>query len=748
MDSIRRGVVNGLVGVFFLSGFSALLYQVVWQRMLGLFSGSDVRSVTIVTSAYLAGLGVGSLLGTTYADRLTSRRAVHIYGLCNLGIAAFAVFSRFLYYDLLFLELNTLARSPLVLLVIVFISLLFPTALMGVSLPLLSKAVVRTVDNAARLITWLYGVNTLGAGVGTVISGWILIGSFGYEGAVYLGAGLSALVGLTALTLARQFPDDDKTKASVDLYFHIRRVPHTIWMWCFLVFASGFIVISLEILWFRILDVTLHSNAYTFAHLLFFFLVGDALGSLVGARFVHRVQNPRRVFLWIQGLVALYAVCSIWFVMIEPSLDPLREYVGTTGAQIELVIEDNLLTWFVYLIIPSVIMLPPSFLIGFYFPIVQKAVQTDAHLVGQRVGLVDVANILGNSLGGIVTGTVLLHFLGTADSLRLIALLGLIFVLVLMAENFKLTQRRTFYASGFLSVGLLAAVIGFPSGTKLWANLHDADELFIVSEDSTGVAALQEIENGIGIYANGTFQGGIPIGQVHSFLGSLPALVHPDPQNVLVIGIGSTGTPYSVGVNPEIERIVSVEIIGSEIDVLEKYNQDTESVLITTLLTDPRYEIVIGDGRRELALSDTEFDIIEADAILPYASHSGLLYSREFFEMARSKLREGGIMSQWRATQRVENTFVSVFPYVVNVGNTILLGSNEPIPFDSAALVEKIQSPEVQAYLAAAGVDAESLIPWLEAEPQRWTPDMPRDKSDINTDLFPKDEYYLNNPNE
>lgn len=746
MDSIRRGVVNVLVSAFFISGFSALLYQVVWQRMLGLFSGSDVRSVTILTSAYLAGLGVGSLLGTTYADRLTSRRAVQVYGLCNLGIAIYAILSRFLYYDLLFLELNTLARSPVVLLVIVFISLLLPTALMGLSLPLLSKAVVRSIENAAKLITRLYGINTLGAGVGTVLSGWVLIGSFGYDGTVYIGAALSLLVGLVALAIAGQFPGDDQRRTGADLHFNPWHVPRVVWGWCFLVFVSGFIVISLEILWFRILDVTLHSNAYTFAHLLFFFLVGDALGSLVGAYFVHRIQNPRRVFLWIQGLVALYSVISIGVVTILANHYPLEIYLRDASSRIELVLEDNLLTWFVYLVIPTVIMLPPAFMIGFYFPIVQKAVQTDTHIVGQRVGLVDVANILGNSLGGIVTGTILLHFLGTAGSLRLIAILGLIFVLVLLAEN----PSRRRYATGFLATGLLGVIFLFPSGTTLWSRLHstNSDELFIVAEDSTGVAAMRDISYGVGIYANGTFQGGIPIGQVHSFLGSLPALIHPDPENVMVIGIGSTGTPYSVGVNPEIDRIVAVEIIGAELDVLEAYNEKNSTPVITSLLTDPRYEIVIGDGRRELALSDREFDIIEADAILPYASHSGLLYSKDFFEMARSKLREGGIMSQWMATPRVERTFVSVFPYVINVGDLVLLGSNEPIPYNPDALLEKIQSPEVQAYLAAAGVDADDFVQYIELEPKIWTPDTPRDNSDLNTDLFPRDEYYLNNPND
>jgi predicted membrane-bound spermidine synthase len=546
------------------------------------------------------------------------------------------------------------------LLVIVFISLLIPTALMGISLPLLSKALVRNIENAASLISLLYGVNTLGAGIGTVMSGWFLVGTLGYEGAVYLGAALSAGVGLVTLWAASQFATDDRTldkKLAIRLEW--RNIPRSVWGWCFLVFVSGFIVISLELVWFRVLDVTLRSNAYTFAHLLFFFLVGDALGSIVGARFIHRIDNPRRAFLWIQGLVVLYAVVIIWLISIAADAYPLSQYLEAPSVKIELVLQDNLITWFVYLFLPFIMLFPPAFLIGFYFPIVQKAVQTDAEVVGQRVGLVDVANIIGNAMGSILTGTVLLHFLGTAGSLRLLTAMGLVFVGLLILENFQQFKLGYRVASGSLALALVVTLVAFPSGNQLWAQLHGAadDELFIVAESSSGVAAIREENDVTGIYANGVHQGNIPITVVHGLLGALPSLIHPQPERVMVIGIGSAGTPYSVGVNQAIDEIVAVEIIGSEIDVLEAYSNQERGGVFDTLLNDPRYNIVVGDGRRELALSEAKFDIIEADAIRPYSSHSGLLYSREFFELAREQLADGGIMAQWNTTERAKRTF-------------------------------------------------------------------------------------------
>ncbi|MGL4618595.1 MAG: fused MFS/spermidine synthase, partial [Chroococcidiopsis sp.] len=138
-----KRAIPALFIVYFLSGFTALLYQVVWQRMLGLFSGSDVRSVTIVVASYLLGLGVGGWLGGWISDRLSNRQAVQIYSCCNFGIAIFAICSRFLFYNLLFLQGKSLAQSPAMMLAIVFVSLLIPTTLMGVSLPLVTKATSR-----------------------------------------------------------------------------------------------------------------------------------------------------------------------------------------------------------------------------------------------------------------------------------------------------------------------------------------------------------------------------------------------------------------------------------------------------------------------------------------------------------------------------------------------------------------------------------------------------------------------------
>ena len=190
-DRVRRSV---LFGLFFLSGAAALIYQTAWHRLLGLFAGADTIAAALVVGAFLLGLGIGSLVAGLLADRLSRRAALLAFALCEVGIAAFAVASPWLYYDVIYRELLPLSASRGVIFAVVFAGLLWPTFLMGCSLPFLSKAVVSEIAGSAKLIGWLYGLNTLGAGVGAFVGGWYLIGTFGFDKAVYVGAALNLVV--------------------------------------------------------------------------------------------------------------------------------------------------------------------------------------------------------------------------------------------------------------------------------------------------------------------------------------------------------------------------------------------------------------------------------------------------------------------------------------------------------------------------------------------------------------------------
>jgi predicted membrane-bound spermidine synthase len=770
----RQSVVTLLVAAFFLSGFGALLYQVSWQRMIGLFSGSDIRSVTIVVGAYLGGLGLGSLVGGLGADRLRRHRALQAFSLSNYGIALFAVASRFLYYDLLYKQLAGLARLPSVLFLVVFASLLWPTFLMGLSLPLLSKALVQDLSDAPRLIGILYGINTLGAGTGAFIASWVLIGNLGYDGAVYAGAVLSAVVGTIAWTATPYLAGNhhasdvenvaDRTHSTPRSH-GLRNVPRQVYTWSALVFVSGFIAVSLELIWFRLLDFSLKSSAYTFGHVLAFFLIGDALGVLYGARIVGRIKHPRQAFLLIQGLVVLLAILGVLVLIFAASSDNSLFALYLASSQGRIAIEqlsgfnELSLTYLyflfvIYILVPVLVLVPPAFLLGLYYPIVQKAVQTDYQVVAQRVGLISMANIVGNTAGSVITGLVLLQFAGTVASLRLIGGLGLVLIAMLLWEERTAAGRASIIRHGILVMSLATVILALPSQSGFWSAMHGASEettVYASAEDSTGVAAIRptsqepQCDN---IWVNGRPQGCIErFDAFHAWLGALPALLHPNPRQVMAVGIGSANSPYAVGLNPNVERIYAVEIIGPTLELLTKYAQEDHNPALKRFFDDPRYEIIIGDGRREIALSNMKYDIIVTDALLPWTSHSGLLYSREYYELLRDHLADGGLVVQWRPHTRAEATFLDVFSYVMYVEHEMMIGSNDAIPFDQNRLLSALDDPQVTGYLAAGGVDIAELQGWIRKSPSgAWEPHSPRPPKETNTDLFPKDEYYLNNP--
>jgi predicted membrane-bound spermidine synthase len=737
----KTDAVFALFIIFFISGFTALLYQVVWQRMLGLFSGSDVRSVTIVVASYLLGLGIGSLLGGIWSDHLSSRKAVQIYGLCNLGIAVFAIFSRFLFYDLLFLRLSLVAQSTEWTLLIVFLSLLIPTTLIGGSLPLLSRAISQSVDQAAPQIGWLYGVNTLGAGVGTLMSGWFIVGTLGYEWTVYLGAVLSLVVGLIALSIAHQFNAALPLQKSRDLELP-QATGQLVVEWCVLVFLSGFVAISLEIIWFRVLDTLLQSIAYTYAHLLAFILISNALGSMVGGAIVPAIRTPRQVFLWIQGGVVTYSLMAIWLISLYWQAHPtdLRSELGYIDPA-----NINSAVVFRYFVVPLGMMAVPSFLLGLNVPLVQKAVQTDVQQIGKRVGLIQLANIVGNTTGSLLTGLVLLEVVGTADSLRFLALIGLGFVLL---NRFYWIRASI---TGLLAIVLTVLIVVFPSNSRFWSALHgiQPQTYFKMAEDSTGIAAVTEANQQGTLLASGQAQARFPYMLIHALLGSLPALMHPHPAQVMIVGLGSGGTAHTIGVNPSTQQVQVIELLGAEITVLREYSKTVIGKPLSFLFQDPRYQFVVSDGRRELALSKQKFDIIEADAIYPWRSRAGMLYSEEFFREVQSHLSDGGLFVEWNVGLGTEQTFRSVFPYVMELSLSgdlyVLVGSNYPIAFNRQSLLDQLNRPDVIKYLVQAGVDVAAIRDNVKtAGVAIYSHAKDGRPKAINTDLFPRSEYYLN----
>jgi spermidine synthase/MFS family permease len=759
--------------LFFASGVAALVYQIVWQRLLTFFSGADVFSVTLIVAAFMAGLGCGNLAGGHLADRLSPRGRVLAFAAAEAGTAAFAIVSVPLIHGFFFVRLGPLALPLSVTTLLLFAVLLLPTFLMGLTLPLLSRVVTTSLGQAGRRIGALYGWNTLGAAVGALGTVWFGVRALGFAGTVHAAAALNLGCALAALTLALRHgvpPEEgasapQETPAQTVEASPANTLPLAGWLGIYAL--SGFIALSLEIVWFRLLGILLKSISFTFATLLGVFLCGLGAGALLGSRLAPRGRHPARVFFALQAGIPLYAGLSlallVWAIghvallqwlssylaefdgidVVEGVRSTLR-YLLRLGAVAPHARNTTRQFLLLYLALPALLIGPPTFLMGLSFPFLQRAVQTDVRRVGRRVGWLQSANIVGSTAGSALTGLVLLDVLGTAWTLRLLVALGGLFLLLLARSR----DGRLRTGPALACVVLTAAACAVsPSQEWLWARFHGTTpERILFDEDGSGLAVLgEETEDGrprTVAFSNGIGMGHLPYGSYHTVLGALPALVHPDPESVAVIGLGSGDTLFGIGGRPQTLSVECVEIVSSQAPSLRMLYRKRPDPGLHRVLTDARVQLTSGDGRAFLMRSSARFDVIEADALRRDSAFSGNLYSLEYFQLLRSRLRPGGLGVTWCPTDRVRNTFLRVFPHVLRVGDT-LMGSDAPIAFDPAAIRARLREPFTEAYFRRAGVDIGALIEDALVRPvASWGPEFDRSPlQDVNTDLFPRDEY-------
>jgi spermidine synthase len=764
---------------FFISGFAALTYQIVWQRMLVLPIGADVYSTTIIVAAFMAGLGVGSLVGGQIADRLTTFQCVLLFITAELAVGAFGVASRWVFYDWMYLRLGPASLTLTSTAAILVLSLMWPTFWMGLSLPVLSRAVNANLDGAARRVGLLYGLNTLGAAFGAFVTTWVLFPLFGLEGSLHLAAGLNAAAAIVVTPIVVALRKDNSSNglqaklgrtSGNDISPATERWP--VIAWVALYGVAGFQALSLEILWFRLLGVAMKSSAFTFGTLLTIYLSGLGLGAAVGSLVLGNVRRPGRAFLLLQAFVGLYAGASIaalvtllpssnWMLRLwhylggDQPLDAVSAFVDLMAMRSGASVPDFVL---LYILLPAALVVPPTLAMGASFPLLQKVVLVDSRQIGKRVAQVLLANIAGSTVGSILTGWMALTYIGSDGALKVMMALGGAYLClsVLSGRASVLLPRLISAFAVFLVV--LVVTMRLPSGHQLWTVLHgttpgsvieareggvsgSVSPRVVLAEDATGVSLIKQMDGRAVVFVNGIGQSWIPYGNIHTVLGALPAFLHPHPRAAAVIGLGSGDTLYALAGRFELEQLTSVEIITPQLATLREWANEPGDPGVRALLKDPRIEHVSGDGRTFVMRSKQRFDIIEADALWPRNAYSGNLYSVGYFNLLRSRLAPGGMVLTWAPTSRVQDTFLSVFPHVRSFGN-ILIGSEMPIEFDAALVRARLRAPAVEAYYRRAGIDLESLLdPYLRTSAIVPLPALGRPKADLNEDLFPRDEF-------
>lgn len=718
---------------FFLSGIAALIYQVIWQRLLTFFVGSDTVGISLIVTVFMLGLGIGSFAGGKWAARTSHVQRLWIFIVAELLIGAFGLFSKYLLYDVLYG--SVMIDSMLVMALIICCILFLPTFLMGLSLPVLAQTVTTAAPEAGKQVGYLYAFNTLGAACGAAMAAWLLIPAVGMEYTLCFAALLNIVCAAGTVFIYQ------RTKNKIATTSQSNKVGgRASRIWWLLYGSSGFVAIALEILWFRLLGAAIKSVSITFPTLLSIYLFGLAAGTFTGIVALKYVRNKTSAYIAAQMGIVLYAgistICWLYAVEHMDTLDFLKEYYASYEPAIPNTISKIVIAN--YFVVPLLIMGVPTFLMGFSFPLLQSIVQREAGDVGKFVGYLQALNIAGAALGALLTTFIAFPSIGSAGVLLLLVSIG---ILVWIAGYYI---HRKFTLRSVLAIVCLLVVLFFlPSQKELWNVLHGASKFkrVQVEEGSEGVSAIKYPSKDAGIvFSHGLGQGAMPYGghDLHLELGTIPLFIHPSPKDVAIIGLGSGGTLFGIAGRPETQQIVCYEIMPHQYDLLQKDFRLTQFKGTGTLLADKRVKFIFKDGRHGLLHSSQQFDIIQADALRPTSAFAGNLYSVEYFQLLKSKLKKGGFAITWSPTERTTQTFIKVFEHSIICGST-LIGSNAPIVIDTATIMHNAQNEFSRGHFSNISFDittgittALRAISSPHANPQ----------IKANTDLFPRDEYF------
>lgn len=749
-DSSRTSLrCNLTLLVFFLSGFAALLYQVVWQRWLVFFTGISSASISLIVAVFMAGLGIGYLAGGALADRQRAPGPLRYFVLAELGIAVFGLCSKAILYDGLYASGLVHSTEPVKTCVVLLAVLFVPTFLMGLSLPLLAKSItLPSLELQAGFIGRLYFVNTLGAAAGALATGLLLVPTMGFHHATYVGAALNLTCAAVGALLYRQAVRSDAassgdadTTTSASSPFRWTR-GFTLWMIQYAV--AGFAAISFELAWFRVLENTIKSLSQTFSILLAIYLLFLALGTKFAGRFAALKHEARaRVFLFTQYMLYLWAAGSVALLFHalknRGSLlflsDYFRKYNPTWEFNIVLA---------TYGLIPIFLMAVPTFLMGMSFTLSQYLVQDSQEELGRKVGWLQFANILGCVAATWVAPFVGFDWLGTAGLFQGVAALGIVYAILL-----GLRLPRRWIAIPVLVGLLVTALVRIPWNDRFWTvlgGMRRPSEHFF-NENATGISMIKlrrEGEPTAVSYCNGMGQSRLPYEEdlIHVRLGVIPSLLHPNPQEVAVIGLGSGGTLFGIGCRSETTSLTCFEVMTNEPGVLRDYGTAMKDLAVPALLDDPRTEFRFQDGREALQNESRLYDLIEADPPYPNRGFAGNLYSIEYFQLLKSRLKPDGLAVSWDPpSSRVRETFCAVFPYVYVSGKYILIGSNKKLVLDDAKIAPRLEDAFTKARLAKAGITMEAVIKGGLLKPKTVQEGTLMSPVSYNSDMFPKDEF-------
>ncbi len=716
MDGARRAR-HALFGLLFiLSGAAGLIYELIWVRQLYQVFGSTIHSVTTVVADYMGGLGLGAWVLGRRADRQANPAL--LYGVLELAIGVFGLASAWVMQGVgaAYLALARAATPGLwtgtaIKFVFAFLVLLVPTFLMGGTLPVLTRAFAGDRSDQLRgELALFYGLNTVGGVLGCLGAGYLLIEFVGLRASLTATGLLNLLLGGAAIALARApeprgapaLPDEPVFTA--DPGAATRRL--ATWLIGITAFAS----LLYEIAWTRALILVVGSSTYAFTTILACFLLGIGLGSLIA---VGRGTPPRTLLLraaLVQGAVAVLA--SLLF----PFFRALPVYVVAT-LQVGFLSPLELLA--LHALAVAAVVVPPALGMGLSFPLLAELASERGGATGREVGRAYFANTIGSIAGAAITGFLLIHAIGSERTLVAGVAINSLDAAALawwLWRDRRGPAARPVLERAPVVLGLLAmAVVVF---TPSWSSRlldrgavvygrtrmdrddvdrylrgYGAQQLFFKEGWNSAVSVWRD-GNQAWLKVNGKVDASsVADMDTQVMLGLLPALVHPKPQRIFVVGFGSGATTRTLADVPGVQRIDVSEIERAVLRAAPLFRDANRDVL-----ADPRVHVIEDDARSALMLDKAPYDVIVSEPSNPLIAGVASLFTRDYFGVVSQHLAADGVFCQWLQMYRVTPGTVSVvvgnlravFPHVeiwfANASDLMVLAAKDSLRWDGARI--------------------------------------------------------------
>ncbi|MCB9016859.1 MAG: fused MFS/spermidine synthase [Lentimicrobiaceae bacterium] len=717
MKNKNNRLLPYLVIVFF-SGFSFLIYEVSWFRMLALLLGATVSASTIVLMAFMAGFGAGAFFWGKKS--VTNSKLLSLLIIQMLVVGAFGIINYFLFSHLLpqlypglqQAGLTSSVTSALVY-IIALLLLFIPAFFMGGILPVASTIIINANAEIASMMGRIYAYETMGSTLGGLITGFVLIGFLGQQSTVFIAVIINLM--LAAFLFIMKLPPaihdndplqqpDQKTHAKplkkpgkTEVIAESRFIP------LLATFAFGFTVIGLQVIWFRIFRIYMTNTSYTFSLIASMVI----LGLFAGSWFYSKKSNSSTNNSWLLIKLMIYTVLAVlagFLIMVNLPELILFPIAGKQEAYFLRIIV-------IPVISALLVIIPVTFLSGYAFPLACTMHAQNYREIGSSIGSILLSNTAGSIAGPLLAAYLAIPVWGAGLSI-------IFFILFLLVMVFLMLRKATSVkAKGLLNITIpVAAVIIFiiliinpqiyilpPSFSRyekeILAYKETVEGTYVVGKETSGNNTV------LSTYVNNSAVIGSSYDaiKVVKMVGHLPFYSGLQCKNALVVGFGIGVTTSAIASHPEVESIDCIELVAGLKDAAHYYQG-----LNNNIQNDKRLKVKTGDGRHFLQSTDKKYDLISSDPTHPILG-SGNLYTKEYFELCKAHLNQGGMVSQYMPLHKllpadflgIIKTFHSVFPNsTIWLGHyhAILLGCNGPLKIDFEQWSDNISQSVTDPY--------------------------------------------------